>query len=587
VDGDVQYMAMEYVDGPNLARTMMQLGTKRLIPVPLTLRIVADTCSALHYAHTLEQAGQPLRFVHRDVSLENILVSYAGQTKLGDFGIAKARTAVNVTVHGALKGKHGYIAPEVLDGKGFDHRADVYATGVTLYTLLTGLFPFRGDPLFRPRPAAPRDLNPSVSVELDRIVFRAIDPDPDRRFQSAEAMRDALEEEMRRTGVGLPRELAAFMVEVFPPGTDPLHDKFLRAMDLSAAPPQGTPARPLEVTRAAPRTETSTPDRDGERETAERAREAVPRVSATLEAETVPLRRPLAAGDTLRQETDAQTRPRDASASAEGSAELPEPQRTPTAYADTVSATPSVPRARTPSSLSTVDSTREPASLDSLITVDRDREPDGPDRPRARGSRRRLAPWLVFAGILLAVPVAIVVATWPLPGSPREEGTSVPAGISATTSSPLAATSLPVAATPSATRAPRIVVSVRATPPEATISLDGEPMTNPFRLGRTPLARDGVLVVSAPGYLTLRLPVSLARSGAYSVELRPASPSSAAQKKVKMVTRVARKPARKADGRTDPEQVPPKVPPKGPRKGDRLSDTEVLSNPYGGNSRSP
>jgi len=231
VDDDVQYMAMEYVDGASVSRIMDRLKPHGLIPVPLTLRIAADVCAALEYAHTLRHAGgEPLRFVHRDVSLENILVSYAGQTKVGDFGIAKARIALNVTQAGLVKGKHAYVAPEVLRGEGIDHRADVFAMGVTLYGMLTGVLPFR-ELRTRGRPVPPRELMPTLPAELDGIVMRAIDDDRTRRHQSAAELQDELEALMRRTQVGLPRELAVFLAEVFPDGTDALRAKYRAAID--------------------------------------------------------------------------------------------------------------------------------------------------------------------------------------------------------------------------------------------------------------------------------------------------------------------------------------------------------------------
>jgi len=250
VDGDVQYMAMEYVDGPNLFRTVRQLRPHGRVPTHLALRVAADVCAALEYAHTLRVGdGEPLRFVHRDVSLENVLVSYAGQTKVADFGIAKARTAVNVTRAGTLKGKHSYLPPEVFAGQGLDHRADIFGMGVTLYAMLTGAMPFRGPD--RTPPTAPGALCPEISVELERLVLRALEKDPAKRFQSAAQMRDELEELMRRTRVGLPHELAAFLAEVFPEGADPLRVKYRAAVDLCARMSQGLPG-PWSTEVAAP-----------------------------------------------------------------------------------------------------------------------------------------------------------------------------------------------------------------------------------------------------------------------------------------------------------------------------------------------
>jgi serine/threonine protein kinase len=137
-ESGVTFMAMEYIDGPSLTRILRAThSSQSRVPVPIAARIVRDTCAALHYAHGLtDPKGSPLHIIHRDVSLDNILLSYSGQVKIVDFGIAKARHLESFTQAGVLRGKYSYMAPEMILSRDLDHRIDVYATGVVLFRLL-------------------------------------------------------------------------------------------------------------------------------------------------------------------------------------------------------------------------------------------------------------------------------------------------------------------------------------------------------------------------------------------------------------------------------------------------------------------
>jgi serine/threonine-protein kinase len=197
------FLAMEYVDGPNLktvARQVRAIG--RRLPDLFCARIVALACEGLAYAHELTDAatGQPLGLIHRDVSADNILIARTGAVKVVDFGIAKSANQAAQTQAGVLKGKIAYMAPEQLEGKPLDARLDVYALGVVLYELLTGQKPFDGGSDFSlihailTKPLVPVEtLRPDVPEPLRRIVERALARRREDRFQSCRELQAALE----------------------------------------------------------------------------------------------------------------------------------------------------------------------------------------------------------------------------------------------------------------------------------------------------------------------------------------------------------------------------------------------------------
>ncbi|MGH9856754.1 MAG: protein kinase domain-containing protein, partial [Acidobacteriota bacterium] len=134
------YIAMEYVNGKDLRAILRSSRAKtKPMPIDLAVLVISKIASALDYAHRKRGSnGQPLNLVHRDVSPQNILISYEGEVKLVDFGIAKAATKAHVTQHGALKGKLLYMSPEQAWGKTVDKRSDIFSLGIVLYELLTG-----------------------------------------------------------------------------------------------------------------------------------------------------------------------------------------------------------------------------------------------------------------------------------------------------------------------------------------------------------------------------------------------------------------------------------------------------------------
>jgi serine/threonine protein kinase len=145
--GEQYFIAMEFIHGEDLGRVMRRAwSTGQWIARHISLRIVADSCQGLYYAHTrLDERGQPLRVVHRDISPQNILISFDGAVKVVDFGIAKASDQVSNTKSGAIKGKFAYMAPEQAAGKPLDARSDIFALGLVLYELITGVRPLKRD----------------------------------------------------------------------------------------------------------------------------------------------------------------------------------------------------------------------------------------------------------------------------------------------------------------------------------------------------------------------------------------------------------------------------------------------------------
>ncbi len=219
------YIAMEYVDGRDLLKTLAACGKNKIgFPTDIALHIVMESLKGLEYAHNLERPdGEPLCIIHRDVSPSNLLLSFEGEIKIGDFGIAKASTREK-TATGILKGKFGYMAPEQVTGAAIDHRADVFAMGIVLYELLTGhrLFAGKNDLLVleQVRDAVidppPRHYRPDLDAELEGIVLRALARRPEERFQSAGDLHDAIHNYVYRSRalVG-PAHLGRFMQSLF------------------------------------------------------------------------------------------------------------------------------------------------------------------------------------------------------------------------------------------------------------------------------------------------------------------------------------------------------------------------------------
>ncbi len=226
--GDVNgefFLAMEYVRGRDLVSCMRAL-IPRGVPEPgFGAYVMRETCRALAYAHALsDDNGRPLRLIHRDVSPSNVMLSFDGAVKLLDFGIAKAlaETAENKTQTGTLKGKFGYMSPEQVEGRPFDHRADIFAAGVMLHEILCGRRLFKGasdlQTIAMVREAkveAPSLINPQVTPELDRICLRALTREAELRYQSCDEMANDLDQAVHPLKWG-PERLKQSLRDLFP-----------------------------------------------------------------------------------------------------------------------------------------------------------------------------------------------------------------------------------------------------------------------------------------------------------------------------------------------------------------------------------
>ncbi|WP_437291973.1 serine/threonine protein kinase [Sorangium sp. So ce406] len=198
-------IVMEYLEGQPLSSLRSRARTK--LPLEMHLRIIIDALRGLHYAHELTGFdGEPLRVVHRDVSPHNIFVTYDGQVKLIDFGIAKRMDAGAETVTGVIKGKIGYMPPEQLEGSHVDRRADLYAVGVMLWEAATGERMWRGmaDVAIMTRVLngdirRPREVNPSVPEDLERIIVKTLSFSREDRYATA----SELEADLEAFAVGL------------------------------------------------------------------------------------------------------------------------------------------------------------------------------------------------------------------------------------------------------------------------------------------------------------------------------------------------------------------------------------------------
>ncbi len=219
------FIAMEYVSGKDM-RAVFDRCRKRgePAPIPLSCYLIAQCCEGLDYAHRAnDKAGRPMGIVHRDVSPQNALISYEGEVKVIDFGIAKAAGKATKTQAGILKGKFGYMSPEQIRGLPLDRRSDVFAIGVCLYEMLTGERLFVGDSDFsvlekvrKVEVLPPSHFNRKIPDALEKIVMKALAKDVDERYSYASELGEDLRKFLYTSGFSFGRkDLAAFMKATF------------------------------------------------------------------------------------------------------------------------------------------------------------------------------------------------------------------------------------------------------------------------------------------------------------------------------------------------------------------------------------
>ncbi len=261
------FLAMEYIDGPNLREVLTRAGGLGLaLPVALCARVIASACEGLTFAHNFWDpvTGQPLNIIHRDISPDNILLSKQGAVKVVDFGIAKAAGTSPHTQTGVLKGKLAYMPPEQLRNEPLDRRTDVYSLGVVLYELLTGQKPFTANSeagmvqaiLFEAQ-APVTHHRVDVPELVQRILGRALAKERERRYPDCATFQGELEEFILSTGKQMgATQLAQFAcmmsnMDAGSPALQPL--SALRSSLRAAVEPEVTPTKPPvgEVTSAA------------------------------------------------------------------------------------------------------------------------------------------------------------------------------------------------------------------------------------------------------------------------------------------------------------------------------------------------
>lgn len=219
------FIAMEFVQGKD-TRALFDRARKRHqgLDIPMCCHIVKEVCEALEYAHAKRNEHQEsLGLVHRDVSPQNVLVSYDGEVKLIDFGIAKAAGKASKTQAGILKGKFGYMSPEQVRGKPIDRRSDLFSLAVVLYELLTLERCFQGESDFSTLEKVrsvdirrPASINRDIPPELERIVLKGLSRSPNDRYQSAAEFQEALQKFLYQSGAFYSRkDLAAYMRRTF------------------------------------------------------------------------------------------------------------------------------------------------------------------------------------------------------------------------------------------------------------------------------------------------------------------------------------------------------------------------------------
>jgi serine/threonine protein kinase/Flp pilus assembly protein TadD len=199
---DNYFIAMEFLFGKDL-RTIRQTAKERELPLGMEniLYIIARVCAGLDYSHNLKDLqGQPLNIIHRDINPQNILVTYEGQVKIIDYGIAKAASHNTQTRENLIKGKLAYMSPEQANGQTIDHRSDIFSAGIILYELLAVRRMFEGETmqvLSLVREAQydpPEEVIPNLPSKLNQILRRALAKDPEERYQSAGEMLADVEE---------------------------------------------------------------------------------------------------------------------------------------------------------------------------------------------------------------------------------------------------------------------------------------------------------------------------------------------------------------------------------------------------------
>jgi serine/threonine protein kinase len=232
---NLYFISMEYIHGKDIADIIRILRDRNLAaPLELACHIFIEVLNGLDYAHRLaDPYGTPLDLIHRDMSPHNIILSYEGEVKIADFGIAKATSTTVHTTGGVLKGKYSYMSPEQAHGKPLDHRSDVFSLAICFYELLTLTKMFHAESdlsvlemVRETKFTRPRELNESIPEELEDIMLKALEKNPEDRYATAGEMRDELERFLFSSNLHFSTAwLAGFMREIFRDDLDQERDE--------------------------------------------------------------------------------------------------------------------------------------------------------------------------------------------------------------------------------------------------------------------------------------------------------------------------------------------------------------------------
>ncbi|WP_020589098.1 protein kinase domain-containing protein [Desulfobacter curvatus] len=220
---NAHFMAMEYVPGKNLAEVLAH--EKKGLPVGMATFIIQKISLGLYYSHTRtsDDTGEPLNIVHRDVSTQNMLISFKGEVKISDFGISKARSEPSLTRAGVIKGKLSYLAPEQALGKGADHQSDLYALGIIFYEILSGKRLYKFENELEALSTLPKMVVPPINTvrtdipeELNQIVMKCLEKDPGKRYESGKRIYDDLAQFRKKRNISFDEtNLIDFMTKRF------------------------------------------------------------------------------------------------------------------------------------------------------------------------------------------------------------------------------------------------------------------------------------------------------------------------------------------------------------------------------------
>jgi serine/threonine protein kinase len=317
------YIAMDYVAGKDL-RTILERYRRRseVMPTAQAAYLAQRMAEGLDYAHRKKDArGAELHIVHRDVSPQNILVSYSGEVKIIDFGIAKAANRAQKTQAGILKGKFGYMSPEQVRGLPIDRRSDIFAMGVVFFEMLTGEKLFAGESDFstleKVRNAevpSPRQFNANIPPALEKVVYKALAREVEDRYQWAGEFAEDLKRILGPNGYG-ENQLQGFMGEAF--REDVMREKTRQEAFAGMAPPVQQPEAPgsrnaSSSNRAAPRPAPPVAEPASPRPTTQRPAPVAPGKKPTMVAASDPVSAALAEldGPTFMPGTPAPPAPR-------------------------------------------------------------------------------------------------------------------------------------------------------------------------------------------------------------------------------------------------------------------------------------